>query len=48
MPREQFIAMSKLKYRLTITSSILNYITKADAKLKRAQLRVQNAESVTY
>ena len=40
--------MNKLKYKPTITSSIPNYIGKADAQLERADLRVQSAESVTY
>ena len=33
--------MNKLKYKPTITSSIPNYIIKADALFERADLRVQ-------
>ena len=37
-----------LKYKSTITSSISNYISIADAKFEGADLRVQTVESVTY
>ena len=46
--RVVFLAMDKLKCEPTITSSIPNYISKADAYFDRVDLRVQSAESVTY
>ena len=48
MPRDWFLAMTKLKYKPAITSTIPYYITKADAQSERADLRVQSAEGVTY
>ena len=43
-----FLATNKLKYKPTITSSIPNYISKADAYFDKSDLRVQSAKSVTY
>ena len=45
-----FLAMNKLKYKPTITSSIPNYISKANALFERAdkECKVQKVEHISY